>query len=136
MIDYSMTYTIILNTKKYREIIDITDKVGELVKKENITGKVCNIFLPHTSASVILNEFAEGTEYNFEEVSKKILPKVSWNHRHNPAHAGDHILSSLFGQFVCIPITKGRLDLGPWQRILFVEFNGPRDRQVLVTTVS
>lgn len=63
---------------------------------------------------------------------QKIVPKIGFRHGHDPSHAPDHMAASLLGASVTVPVVDGRLALGTWQRILLLEFNGPRERQLLV----
>ncbi len=60
-----------------------------------------------------------------------LIPKLKYRHPHNPAHVPDHILSALIGTSVAIPVEKGRLVLGTWQRIVLIELDGPRDREIV-----
>jgi secondary thiamine-phosphate synthase enzyme len=62
-----------------------------------------------------------------------MVPKLKYRHPHNPAHVGDHILSALVGTSVALPFEKGKLLLGTWQRVVLVEFDGPRDRDIVMT---
>lgn len=133
IITSNMVHTLVIATKRKRQVIDITQKVQEVIKKDEAVGGLCNIFVPHTSASIILSDFDSGTDFNLLEVFKKIIPEVDWDHKHDPKHTPDHILATLFGQSVTVPLTKGKLDLGTFQKVLLAELNGPRERQVLIT---
>jgi secondary thiamine-phosphate synthase enzyme len=67
---------------------------------------------------------------------KSLIPNINWRHPHNPSHAPDHLLSSLIGPGVCVPVADAKLQLGTWQRIILVEFDGPRERSISVTFVN
>lgn len=131
-----MVHTLVIATKNKREVIDITTRVEEVIKKDKAVGGLCNIFVPHSSASVILSDFDPGMEVNLLSVFEKIIPSKNWKHDHDPEHTPDHLLATLFGQSLVVPITGGKLDIGTWQRILLAELNGPRERQVLITLVG
>jgi len=64
-----------------------------------------------------------------------MMPRLKYRHPHNPAHAPDHILSSIIGASVVIPVSNGNLNLGTWQRIVLIELDGPREREVVVSLV-
>ena len=64
-----------------------------------------------------------------------VIPKLHYRHPHNPTHATDHIMSSLIGASVVIPVSNGRLTLGVWQLIVVIELNGPRECEVIVTFI-
>jgi secondary thiamine-phosphate synthase enzyme len=70
------------------------------------------------------------------EVLERMIPHIKFRHQHDPSHAPDHMISSIVGASVTVPISGGELRLGTWQSILFVECNGPRERSVVVTVVA
>lgn len=118
-----------IKTRKRTEIIDITDEVEKTLEKEG----VALIFTPHTTASIILNEAEKGLLEDIVATAEKIVPQNA-HYRHNEIdnNADSHIKASLFGNFVLVPFKNGKLELGTWQRVLFVEFDGPRLRKVFV----
>ena len=65
-----------------------------------------------------------------------MVPKLRYRHPHNPAHVGDHILSALIGTSVSLPVEDGRLLLGTWQRVILLEFDGPRERELALSVAS
>lgn len=65
-----------------------------------------------------------------------MIPKLNFRHEHNPAHAPDHMISSVVGPSLTIPFRDGKLRLGTWQSVLLVERNGPRERDLVVTAIS
>lgn len=122
-----------ISTRRKKQVLDITDQVQQCVSK--IDTGICNVFVAHTTAAVTTGEAIEGTDEDLMEVLERIIPRIDFRHQHDPAHAPDHMISSIVGASVTIPIRSGRLVLGTWQSILLVECNGPRDRTVVVTTV-
>lgn len=122
-----------ISTRRKKQVLDITDQVQQCVSK--IDTGICNVFVAHTTAAVTTGEAIEGTDEDLMEVLERIIPRIDFRHQHDPAHAPDHMISSIVGASVTIPIRNGRLVLGTWQSILLVECNGPRDRTVVVTTV-
>lgn len=119
--------------KKY-ELIDITEKVEGFVAKE-LSGKdgICLIFIPHATAAVMLEENEEGLKDDFYEFFQTF---EKFQKRHPDANAESHILAGVIGQERVIPVEKGNLVLGTWQSVLLVELDGPRNRRVIVQTIS
>jgi len=125
--------TITISTRRNKEVIDITDQVREFVSQAGAESGLCNIFVMHTTAGLTTGESTEGTDEDLMEVLERIIPKIKFRHHHDPSHAPDHMISSIVGASVTVPIIKGKLQLGTWQSVLLVESNGPRERRVVVT---
>jgi len=77
-----------------------------------------------------------GTDMDYLDAFSKMVPKIDFRHPHNPDHMPDHILSSLIGVSLNIPFENGTLILGEWQKIILVEFDGPREREIVVTFIE
>ena len=127
---------LIIHTKKEKEVLDITDELKELAKEKGIKEGVCSLFLTHTSAALTTADLDEGTDLDMLDAFEKIVPQLAYRHLHNPGHVKYHILSSIIGPSLTIPIEKGELILGPWQKIILIEFNGPRERTIAVNFIS
>jgi secondary thiamine-phosphate synthase enzyme len=127
-----MVKAIEVRTEKRTEIVDITERVEKLLEGSG----VALIFTPHTTASIILNEAEEGLLDDILELMEKIAPRNS-NYRHNriDSNADAHLKASILGNSVLVPFENGKLKLGTWQRILFIEFDGPRNRRVFVRQI-
>lgn len=116
-----------IKTNSRTEIIDITEKVEKLLEGSGIV----LIYTPHTTASVILNEAEKRLLEDILMTLEKIVPTNSrYKHNEIDNNADSHIKASLLGNSVIIPFENGKLNLGTWQRVLFVEFDGPRTRKV------
>jgi secondary thiamine-phosphate synthase enzyme len=122
-----------IKSRKKREIIDITDWVQEAIQKDK-TG-VCCLTVLHTTAALTTADLDPGTDLDMLDAFEAIIPKLKYRHPHDPSHVPDHILSALIGTSVMQPIEKGELVLGTWQRIVLVELDGPRTREVVVTVL-
>ena len=125
----NMVKSIEVKSRKRTEVIDITDEVEKILEGSG----VALIFTPHTTASIILNEAEEGLLEDILDLLEKIAPRNS-NYRHNRIdnNADAHLKASILGSSVLVPFENGKLKLGTWQRVLFIEFDGPRSRRVLV----
>jgi secondary thiamine-phosphate synthase enzyme len=118
-----------VRTAHKNQIIDITSQVQEALKAAQ---GVCTVFVAHTTCAVTTADLDPGTDQDMLEAFRKLLPAIRYRHPHDPAHTPDHILASLIGPSVAVPVRDGRLILGVWQRIILVELDGPRERDVYV----
>jgi len=126
-----------ISTKKRIELIDITEKVEYVVERSGAKTGICNVYAPHATAAIVINEFEPNLEKDFEKVFEAILPRADYMHDHIDNNASAHLLSGLFGCSRMIPVEEGKLALGTWQRIIFCEFDGPRPlRNILVTILK
>ena len=122
-----------IQTTKHKEVIDITDEVNELIEKKGIKDGLCVLFLTHTTAALTTADLDPGTDLDHLDAFEAMVPKLAYRHPHDPSHTGDHILSALIGTSLTIPIEDGKLTLGTWQRVVLVEFSGPRPREIVVS---
>lgn len=123
---------LLVKTGKNKEIIDITDQVAQKIPQ---TSGIINIFIKHTTAALTAADLDPGTDEDFLEFLQSLVPNINWRHPHNPAHAPDHLLSSLIGSSVTIPVERGQIQLGAWQRVILVELDGPREREIHLSFV-
>jgi len=127
-----------IKTKKGQEIVDITSQVNDVVKKSKVKEGLCVIYVPHATCAVIINENYDPSvcEDIISALSKAIPEHAGYRHDaiDNNAHA--HIKSALLGPSESVPIADGKLQLGRWQGIALAEFDGPRDRSVIVKILS
>ena len=124
---------IIVSSIKKKEIIDITEIINEEIVQSRKQEGVCVLFIRHTTAALTTADLDPGTDDDMLDAFEAIMPKLHYRHPHNPEHAPDHILSSLIGPSVVIPFRDGELDLGTWQRVVLVELDGPRPRNISLT---
>ena len=132
-----------VKTSKRLEIIDITNNVEKIVRKTGIKEGILIVFESHTTAAITINENDPDLFEDLLNVYVKIAP-IEQRYRHNLKYAGvpgeqnahAHIISSLIKPSVTVPITDGRTQLGTWQRILFIEMDGPRTRSVHVKVMG
>lgn len=122
-----------IHTKRNKQVLDITDSVESCLRGSGVKDGLCNVFVTHTTAGLTTGEAIEGTDEDLMETMERIIPEIRFRHGHDPSHAPDHMISSILGASLTIPILQGRLALGTWQRVLLVECSGPRDRTVIVS---
>ena len=126
-----------IKTHKKREIVDLTDTIEELLRKQRNDGSgICSLSILHTTAALTTADLDPGTDLDMLDAFEAMIPKLRYRHPHNPAHVPDHILSALIGTSVSLPFEHGKMLLGTWQRIVLVELDGPREREIVVTLLS
>lgn len=119
-----------ISTNNKRQVVDITDDVAGHIPD---TGSgVVTVFCQHTTAAVTIMDLDPGTDLDFIDFLDSLVPSRQWRHPHDPGHAPDHLLASLIGPSSSLPYEDGQLQLGTWQRIVLVEFDGPRQRHITV----
>ena len=130
---------ITLSTHLKQEVIDITKEVQEEVSRLNVHEGICTIFAPHATAAIIINE------NNDPNVCKDLLNRLeklvplrdNYLHDKVDGNAAAHIKAAILGPSETVPISQGKLQLGTWQSIMFVELDGPRsDRNILVKVAA
>ena len=118
------------------DIVDITTEVVEAVPADVSTG-VCLVFVPHTTAGVVLNENERRLLNDITRAVESLVPAdEDYEHDAVDDNAVAHLQATVLGESVTIPVVEGELDLGSWQSVLFVECDGPRTRRVSVTVID
>ncbi len=122
-----------IRTDRKVQIIDITGLVQKNLEKRD---GLAVIYSPHTTTAIIINEAESGLLDDILEFMNKLVPRnAGYKHDRIDSNADAHLKASLLGNSVVVPVEDGRLMLGTWQRILFIEFDGPRNRRVYVRVV-
>jgi secondary thiamine-phosphate synthase enzyme len=122
-----------IKTSKRTDFVEITRIIQEIVVKNKVINGLCNIFVPHTTAGVTINEHADPDVIT--DITKMLDKIIPWNsnYLHTEGNSAAHIKASLTGSSQTIPVENGKLILGTWQGIFFTEFDGPRNRKILVS---
>src|SRR6185503_1495612 len=125
-------------TKKRRELVRITDSVEQLVKKSGIEEGMVLVSAMHITAGVFVNDNEPGLWEDIWEWLEKLAPfKDGYRHHQTGEDNGDaHLKSILVHHEVIVPITKGALDLGPWQQVFYAEFDGQRRKRLVVKAMG
>jgi secondary thiamine-phosphate synthase enzyme len=123
-----------VSSQRRRQLIDVTSFVQEAVAAAEVGEGLCHVCVPHTTAAVTLNENADpAVADDLLRALDEMVPKVAW--RHAEGNSDAHLLSSLVGAAVSVPISGGELVLGRWQAVYLLELDGPRKRELRVTCV-
>jgi secondary thiamine-phosphate synthase enzyme len=125
-----------IKTTRKRQIVDLTDQVQTVLQKSypHKSG-VCHLSVLHTTAALTTADLDPGTDLDMLDAFEAMIPKLRYRHPHDPSHVPDHILSAVIGTSVGIPVDRGELVLGTWQRIVLAELDGPRERELVLTLI-
>ncbi len=134
----SLTDYLWFNTKTPRAYINITDQVEERVAKSGIREGMVLVSAMHITAGVYVNDEEDGIIHDIDEWVEKLAPfrRDYQHHRTGETNADAHLKSLLIHHEVIVPVTKGALDLGPWQQIYYAEFDGRRRKRVIIKVMG
>ncbi|MBN1895452.1 YjbQ family protein [bacterium] len=126
------------HTKGKRELINITDKVEETVRKSGISEGMVLVSAMHITAGVIVNDHEPGLWQDIDDWVEKLAPfKQDYKHHRTGETNGDaHLKSLLVHHEVILPVTGGKLDLGPWQQVFYAEFDGMRKKKLIIKVMG
>lgn len=117
------------------ELINITAEVQQVVASSGLRDGLCVLYVPHTTAGVLVNEGADpAVAADILATLERLAPREG-SYRHAEGNSDAHVKATLVGATLQVPVANGRLALGTWQALFFAEFDGPRQRQVLVQAV-
>ena len=136
----SLTKYLTFNTKSRRAFVNITLDVEKLVAKSGIKEGLCLVNAMHITASVFINDNESGLHHDYEKWLEELAPHAPIEqYRHNDTgedNADAHLKRQVMGREVVIAITNGNLDFGPWESIFYGEFDGQRNKRVLVKIIG
>jgi len=122
-----------VKTARKYQVIDITPRVQEIVEQDGSTDGLCCVFVPHATAAVTINENADpNIGEDLQDALAKLIPEGIWRHDRIDGNAAAHIKAAILGPSETVPVKDRRLTLGTWQSLMLVEFDGPRQRRVIV----
>lgn len=131
-----MLKELIIRTTAQSEFVDITPQVQEVVRASGVASGLCYLFVPHTTAGLVLNEnWDPSVREDILRALNRLVPTVG-DYRHEEGNSPAHIKATLVGFSATIPVENSRLVLGTWQGVYLAEFDGPRQRRVLVRVVA
>jgi secondary thiamine-phosphate synthase enzyme len=124
-----------IRSHRQSELIDITQRVKSAVAESGMRYGLCHLFVPHTTAGILLNENWDTTvKDDILGALRTMVPEGPYNHREGNSPA--HIMAALVGTQVTVLVEDGLPILGTWQGIFLAEFDGPRNRRVLIQVVG
>jgi len=131
-----MLKTINIKTRERFQLIDITSEVEKIVSQAKIREGLCFVFVPYSTAAIILTENESGLKNDWLKILKKLVEGEEFQHDQIDNNADSHLLSGLLGQGKVLPVENNRLVRGTWQQIFLVELDGPRMRRVSVKIIK
>jgi secondary thiamine-phosphate synthase enzyme len=125
-----------LHTDSRIALVDVTEQVNGAVAESGVKSGLCNLFVPHTTAAIIVSEdWDPDVTTDMIMQLDKIVPRAG-GYLHSEGNSQAHILSVMLSTSLNVPVREGKLALGRWQGVMFAEFDGPRERSLLVTVVK
>ncbi|CDM66454.1 secondary thiamine-phosphate synthase enzyme YjbQ [Pyrinomonas methylaliphatogenes] len=122
-----------VRSREREQFIDITDEVERRLREAGAREGICYLYVQHTTAGLTINESADpDVARDMLYALRRLAPQHDANYRHGEGNTDAHIKSSLMGTSVSVPFSDGRLLLGRWQGIFLCEFDGPRERQIIM----
>ncbi|MFN3471451.1 MAG: secondary thiamine-phosphate synthase enzyme YjbQ [Aquificaceae bacterium] len=125
-----------IRTTKHTSFVNITSQVREIVKGSGVKSGLCVVYTPHTTACVFINEGADPDV--IKDIAYAVERLIPWrdNYAHSEGNSAAHIRSAIIGNSRVIPIEDGDLALGTWEAIFLADFDGPRERKVIVKIIK
>ncbi len=134
----TLTEYLTFNTAKHREYVLITDKVADVLDRSGITEGMILVSAMHITAGVFVNDAESGLLADIDEWLEGLAPyKDNYQHHRTGETNGDsHLKSMIVHHQVILPVTNGRLDLGPWQQVYYAEFDGQRPKRLIIKAMG
>lgn len=125
------------NTPKRKELVNLTEKVQDLVSKSKIQEGFCLVSAMHITAGIWVNDEEPGLKQDLMEFLERLAPVADYRHHLTGEDNADaHLKRTLVGHQTVLPVTQGKLDLGPWEQIFYAEFDGQRRKRVVVKIIG
>jgi len=134
----TLTEYLWFETKKRQEFIRITDELAGIVRRSGVAEGLVLVSPMHITAAVYVNDWEDGLIHDFQTWLEQLAP-AGRDYRHHQTgedNADAHLKRTLMGHQVVLPITKGTLDLGPWEQVFYAEFDGRRRKRVVVKVIG
>ena len=126
------------NTRRHREYVNITDRVAQVVQASGVEEGMVLVSAMHITAGVYVNDAESGLIQDIDEWLEGLAPEGEdyRHHRTGEVNGDAHLKNLLIGHEVIVPITAGRMDLGPWQQVYYAEFDGRRPKRLIVKVMG
>ncbi len=132
-----MTESFKVRTTKHTSIVNVTPQVRDIVRRSGVKNGLCVVYVPHTTACVFINEGADpDVVKDLTYMVEKLVPWNDPNYEHSEGNSAAHIRSAIIGNSRIVPVIDGQLSLGTWESIFLAEFDGPRERRVVVMVLK
>ena len=125
-----------VKTDRRTQLVDVTTPVQQIVAESGVASGVCYVYVPHTTAGVVINEHADpDVATDLERVFDRLVPQKG-PYRHSEGNSDSHAKAALVGASQVIFVEGGKLALGTWQGLFFCEFDGPRERKMWINVIG
>ena len=133
----SRTEYLVMRTARPREFVNLTEKVREVVRASGVVDGLVLVSSMHITSAVFVNDNESGLLHDIEAWAERLAPRGDYEHHRTGESNGDaHLKNLLLGHQVVLPVSRGDLDLGPWEQIFYGEFDGQRPKRVVVKVVG
>lgn len=126
-----------LSTNEREALYDITDDIKKIVSKSKMDTGICSVYVKHATAAIMIQEnWDESVQTDVVNLFSKLIPKGVWLHDEQDGNGDAHLKAGVVGPSETIPVKEGRLMLGRWQNIFLCEFDGPKEREMVITIIK
>lgn len=133
----SATEYVFFETRQKRELVNITHRLEEVVAKSGVKEGLLLVSAMHITSGIWINDEEEGLKADFLDWAEKLAPVADYRHHATGEDNGDaHLKRTLVGHQATLPVTAGKLDLGPWEQVFYAEFDGQRKKRVVVKVLG
>jgi secondary thiamine-phosphate synthase enzyme len=132
------TEYLVFNTRQRRELVNITERIAEIVARAAVREGMCLVSAMHITAAIWVNDEEDGLKADLLEWLEALAPARPGYRHHQTGedNADAHLKRTLLHHQAVLPITEGRLDLGPWEQVFYAEFDGQRKKRVVVKVLG
>ena|SRR5258708_7173960 len=133
------TYTdyLMMNTRQKKELVNITEDIAKAVSESDIQEGIILVSAMHITAGIFVNDEETGLKKDIMAMLERLAPVGDYEHHKTGEDNGDaHLKRMLVNHQVTLPITKGKLDLGPWEQVFYAEFDGQRKKRVILKALG
>jgi secondary thiamine-phosphate synthase enzyme len=129
----SATDYLTMKTRQRKELVNITEEIGDFVEKSKIREGFVLVSAMHITAGVFVNDEESGLKRDIMALLERLAPVGDYEHHKTGEDNGDaHLKRMLVNHQVILPVTKGKLDLGPWEQVFYAEFDGQREKRIIL----
>jgi len=133
----SHTDYLVMRTRRPREFVNLTEEVRAIVRRSGVAEGFVLVSSMHITSAVFVNDNESGLLHDIERWADRLAPPGDYEHHRTGESNGDaHLKNLLLGHQVLLPVTRGDLDLGPWEQLFYGEFDGQRPKRVVVKVVG
>jgi secondary thiamine-phosphate synthase enzyme len=126
-----------IQTRRRTEMIDVTDRVERAIRQNDVSSGLVVVFVEHTTAAITIQENADpDVQHDLLTKLENLVPQMETYYQHDEGNSDAHLKTAMVGSSVTAIVDRGRMMLGRWQGIYFVEFDGPRERRMVIKIVG